>query len=262
MNQHTRLLLFGLAGALMIGLFFAGANWQAKRQPQAAAAVTPPAVPQKAEQGAPAPQARPVPPAAQQKPDEAAQQAPLSPVNTSNQAGTVPAASGSVVVNGRSLSQQQVQELAAAYGAAPPPGRYWYDTKSGLWGYEGREAFGYIRPGYDFGPLSADASHGNTGVFINGRQINMAEAAYYQRAFGRVYPGRWWLDGRTGNVGLEGNPYPVANIVQAIQQSQRSSQGGGGFWNQSVKGMVGASEGNCSIVTTDSGSWETPGCSQ
>ncbi len=217
MNQHTRLLLFGLAGALMIGLFFAGANWQAKRQPQAAAAVTPPAVPQKAEQGAPAPQARPVPPAAQQKPDEAAQQAPLSPVNTSNQAGTVPAASGSVVVNGRSLSQQQVQELAAAYGAAPPPGRYWYDVLSGAWGLFGHETAGFILPGHDFGRVARNASRGDTGVFINGREINAIEVVRVRQSVGAVYRGRWWLDGRTGEYGLEGNPMPVGNVRGTAQ---------------------------------------------
>ena len=140
-----------------------------------------------------------------------------------------PARSTGVFINGRELTADQAMAIAQTYGYAPVRGRYWYDTVSGAWGTEGREAAGFLLPGYNFGPLAANASNGNTGVFINGREINTVEAVRIQQTFGSVYRGRWWLDGRTGNYGIEGNPMPVGNIVAALR-AQRSGGGGDNFW--------------------------------
>jgi membrane-associated protease RseP (regulator of RpoE activity) len=166
-----------------------------------------------------------------------------------------------IFINGREISPQQVQQLRMTYGYVAPPGQYWYDPRSGLYGVMGYEAAGFMQPGHDFGPLPANASNGNTGVFINGRQINMAEAMFCQRLFGAVYQGRWWLDGRTGNLGAEGNPMPVANVYMALQQQQRSSQGGGYSWHSKITGASGGSDGKCSYVSIPgSGSVMTGNC--
>ncbi|MGH9884726.1 MAG: hypothetical protein ACREBE_04320, partial [bacterium] len=114
--------------------------------------------------------------------------------------GFAPAGTG-VFINEREVSRAQLGGLLALYGAAPPRGHYWYDPRSGLYGYLGREAAGYIRPGHDFGALSSRASNGNTGTFLNGREINLTEAAFFRRIFGVVYRGYFWLDGRTGYLG-------------------------------------------------------------
>jgi len=152
--------------------------------------------------------------------------------------------------------------LRSQYGAAPPPGRYWYDPRSGLYGMRGREAGGYIRPGHDFGPLPANASNGNTGVFINGRQLNMTEAMYLQQIFGAVYQGRWWLDGQTGNVGQEGNQMPIANIFVALQQSQRNKKSAGGYsYRDSLSGTIAGAENGCAWISVPgSGSVMSSGC--
>jgi hypothetical protein len=99
---------------------------------------------------------------------------------------------------------------------------------SGAWGLDGHEAVGFLLPGHNFGPMPADASHGNTGVFINGREINLIEALRIQQTFGAVYRGRWWLDGRTGYYGVEGNPVPVGNLV-AMLRSRQTARGGDAF---------------------------------
>jgi hypothetical protein len=164
-----------------------------------------------------------------------------------------------VFVNEHELSREQLRALVALYGGAPPKGRYWYDARSGLYGYWGREAAGYIRPGHDLGALSARASNGNTGVFLNGREINLTEAAFFQRVFGVVYRGNFWLDGRTGYLGVVGNPMPVANLVEAIQRSgvMRSSE----YHWRDGSGSVVSSSGNCTFAAIPGAPvYSTPGC--
>lgn len=164
-------------------------------------------------------------------------------------APAVPAGSG-VFINEREITPQQSNMLLQTYGAAPPRGHYWYDPRSGLYGLWGYEAGGYIRPGHDFGPLPANASKGNTGVFLNGREINMTEARYFQSVFGVVYQGNWWLDGQTGNVGVEGNSMPIANLMVALQQAQQRSGGGdSGYRWRDGRGTVAGSEGNCTWIS-------------
>jgi hypothetical protein len=165
-----------------------------------------------------------------------------------------------VIINGRELTPQRMVALTATYHYAPPRGRFWYDAVSGAWGVEGRETIGFILPGYDLGPLAADASAGNTGVFINGREINMVEAAGLQRTFGAVYQGRWWIDGRTGNYGIEGNAMPLGNILAALRAQGRGGRGGGGdnFW--ATSNAMGNSSGGCSYVNVGNGQTATSGC--
>jgi serine/threonine protein kinase len=170
------------------------------------------------------------------------------------------AAASGIYINGSQLTSEQVQGLRATYGAVAPPGQYWYDTRSGLWGLWGHEAAGFIRPGHDFGMLAENASNGNTGVFINGREINLVEAQYIQQAFGAVYQGRWWLDGVTGNFGLEGNPTPIANMTSAFRGGQQSGGDTGYRWRDG-RGSVAASEGNCFIMSVPGANTvSTPGC--
>ena len=175
---------------------------------------------------------------------------------------STPTNSTGVFINGIEATRAQLDDLRNMYGAAPPAGQYWYDTRSGLYGAWGHEAAGYIRPGHHFGDLPEDASNGNTGVFINGRNINMTEAMFFQRIFGAVYQGRWWLDGATGNVGMEGNQMPIANIVVALQQAQRSGGGdGGGYrWRDEINRSSGGAENGCVWVNMPGTSYSSSGC--
>ena len=163
---------------------------------------------------------------------------------------TSPQSTG-VFINEREIKPEQLRDLRRNYGGVPPRGHYWYDSRSGLYGAWGHETAGYIRPGHDFGPLPANASSGNSGVFVNGRELNMPEVLYLQQTFGAVYPGHWWFDGRTGYLGLEGNPLPVANVFAMLQQAQqRRSGGGGGYRWRDGRGSVLTSEGGCTMMTT------------
>jgi hypothetical protein len=91
--------------------------------------------------------------------------------------------SGKVIVNGQALPAKAVQALEQAYRVPIAPGRYWYDAFSGAWGAEGGPIAGQMMPGLRLGgPLKANASRGNTGVFINGRELTMSEVLGLQQA--------------------------------------------------------------------------------
>ena len=163
-----------------------------------------------------------------------------------------------LVVNGTPLNPEQLDYLRQ-FGPLQS-GRFWYDPRSGLWGVEGHEPSGYVRPGLAFGTLSPRASNGASGVFVNGREINPIELHWYELIFRTpsTGPGRFWLDGVSGNVGFEGNPMPIGNLIRSLQQGQTSAAGSRAFAGGS---MVGVTNGNCSMVTTDSGyTAESSGC--
>ena len=108
-----------------------------------------------------------------------------------------------IIMNGVPLSYEQI----VAYQINLPPGRYWYDRKSGLWGTEGGPFHGQISPNLELGgPMRADASRSKTGVFINGRQIHPDEVRFLIAYAGGPIPlGRYWLLWN-GAGGLEGQP--------------------------------------------------------
>ena len=140
--------------------------------------------------------------------------------------------SAGVVVNG-----------VAAQLPGVMPGQYWYDARSGLWGRPGGPAEGVFTPGLQLGALRSDASAGNTGVFINGRQLPAGELATLSSWVGPVAPGRYFLDAN-GDAGAEGGP-AVVNLYAA--SAARSGSQGGTFYNQ----------GSTSSVS--GGSWEGGG---
>lgn len=130
-----------------------------------------------------------------------------------------------VVVNGVPLEEGQLDALARQYGTRPAPGRYWYDARSGLQGFEGQPAAGFLLPGHDLGRLARDASRGTTGVLINGRELSQVEWMSWSALLGTpILPGAYWLDAN-GNAGYEGYPQPMVNFLVAA--AQRATPGGG-----------------------------------
>ncbi len=174
---------------------------------------------------------------------------------TGTVASAQPTAAGpQTIINGKALTEQQKSEFIRVYGVRPLGGDFWYDSRSGLWGVRGREAFGVLRPGHNFGPLTPEASGGSTGVFINGRQINLVEARYIYSLLGSVLPGRWWLDGATGNFGIEGNPMPAGNMFAVARAAKSSSNGGGAYYRNDGMGSSVAISAGCATGTTGTGS--------
>lgn len=101
---------------------------------------------------------------------------------------------GSVWFNNQLLGNGFRQGLEDYYNIRLPPGRYWYDASSGLWGPVGESVVDQIIPGLNIGDsLPANASNGNTGVFINDREIPLAELIRLGSRYS-LKPGRYWMN--------------------------------------------------------------------
>jgi len=138
-----------------------------------------------------------------------------------------------IIINNRILTAEQLQELKTRYGVEPRPGNYWYDSTSGLYGVTGYPSYGFMYPGHNFGPLSRNASAGNTGVIINGRELPQLEWAVWSYILGYyIQQGNYWFDSQ-GNAGYVGSNIPVVNLFAAARQNSYSGQGGSGdnFWS-------------------------------
>ena len=133
-----------------------------------------------------------------------------------------------VVINGNVLTDEQISELEKIYSVKPLPGNYWYDSNSGLYGVVGYPAYGFMLAGHDFGEMDSDASNGDVGVFVNGRELPQLEWAVWSQLLGYIIqPGRYWLD-ENGNAGYEGNPVPTENLYLAAQRNYYNGSGGSG----------------------------------
>ncbi|HEU0204264.1 MAG TPA: hypothetical protein VFR86_27955 [Burkholderiaceae bacterium] len=118
---------------------------------------------------------------------------------------SAPAFATGVIVNAAALDPGTKGALERAYRVPIQPGRYWYDPVSGAWGIEGGPMAGQIHAGLRLGgPLRRDASRGNTGVFVNGRELHRLDVAALQRCV-PVIPGRYWVLAN-GIGGVEGGP--------------------------------------------------------
>jgi len=136
-------------------------------------------------------------------------------------AATAAVAGDGVVVNAVALDAQTKAAVERAYGVPIAPGRYWYDTVSGVWGHEGGPGAGQIHPGLRLGgPLRRDASNGNTGVIVNGRELHRLDVAALQQCV-RVVPGRYWVLSN----GVGGYEHGPASFNLAVLCGAR---GGGG----------------------------------
>ncbi len=167
--------------------------------------------------------------ALRQRIEQMAHQGPRPQAQSRSQAqSSQPPASGrAVLVNGVKLRDDQVNFLEEKYRSSLPDGYYWYDRMCGAWGVIGGPVLCTLEPNHDIGgPLQPGASGGDTGIFINGRELHYLETALLQRVVPMIIPGRWWLD-VYGNFGSDGGPM-LGNLWDYAQM-----QGSGGEENRS-----------------------------
>lgn len=152
-----------------------------------------------------------------------------------------------IVINAVRLPDAEVQSLERQYRISLVDGEYWYDKMSGAWGMQGGPTVGFTVPGLAIGGrLRADASAGQTGVFINGRELHQADVIALMQ-LGPVYQGRYWVDGQ-GYFGLEGGP-AVGNLWMLARAAQQRSGGARSTYNRD--GSMFGSDGNGCLVFND-----------
>lgn len=160
----------------------------------------------------------------------------LSPEPSGAKAGTAkasspekPDAARQLRINGVVIDQGSLRKLEQEQHILIPRGDFWYDKISGGWGVAGGPTVGFTTPGMDLGgPLQANASRGDTGVFINGRELPLQDVVGLQNLNVSVQRGRWWVDS-SGNYGMEGIPISMGNLFQF-------SRGRGGAYQRSTAG--------------------------
>uniref|UniRef100_A0A5B7AE89 Uncharacterized protein n=1 Tax=Davidia involucrata TaxID=16924 RepID=A0A5B7AE89_DAVIN len=81
-----------------------------------------------------------------------------------------------VFVNGQPIPDRVVKKAEKMAGPIQP-GEYWYDFRGGFWGVMGQPCLGIIPPfieEFDY-PMPQNCAAGNTGVFVNGRELHQQE---------------------------------------------------------------------------------------
>ena len=123
-----------------------------------------------------------------------------------------------VVVNGKTLSAQILGRFRA-HGTEIPPGRYWYDAKTGAWGTQGQGTQGFLQAGLRLGgKLKANASNGQSVIFINGRRLPYSDVQALRRMGVNAPAGKYWCRAN-GDCGRQGSHEVLVNLRQAQQKN-------------------------------------------
>jgi hypothetical protein len=165
---------------------------------------------------------------------------------TSYQATTSPGYAGtsrSVRINNRTYNRDQLRRMGIT--GRVQPGNYWYDTRSGAWGYMGTGTRGFTRPGLRFGPMKTPPT--NTKIYINGREITYREVMVLYRLLGRLAPGRYFVNAN-GDAGYEGGPVRV-NLIRLAMAAQRR----GSIHRNGTYSKGGCAGGYCSFQSKITG---------
>ncbi|XP_075508531.1 uncharacterized protein LOC142545305 [Primulina tabacum] len=81
-----------------------------------------------------------------------------------------------VFVNGHVILDRLVKKAEKLAGPIQP-GEYWYDIRAGFWGVMSHPCLGIIMPNIEeFNyPMPKNCAAGNTGIFVNGRELNQKD---------------------------------------------------------------------------------------
>lgn len=153
-----------------------------------------------------------------------------------------------VIINGERLSDNAILSLSAQYNMRIQDGRYWYDSYSGAWGYEGGPIQGFTRSGLPLGgKLQADASGGETGVYLNGRELPSQDLDLFINLLGQLPPGDYWLDSHF-NFGIVNGTQHISLLALIQQRNESQAAGNKPSSGSGDDGGLLWSQGDCTII--------------
>ena len=156
-----------------------------------------------------------------------------------------------VVINDLPLTDEDIARAEQMYRVRIPDADYWYDRVLGAWGGRGGPTAGFMAPGLELGgALRADASAGDTEVFVNGRELPVSDLMALQQVTGPILPGRYFITAQ-GLAGYEGGP-PLWDLAAMVAQS-RGGGGGSNTWQSGITGASGFSDGTTGAVFLPNG---------
>ena len=181
------------------------------------------------------------------------EEATVQPLATT-QPAEPPSQTRHIVVNGIPLSDSEIKIIEDLSGRPLPAGtkvEWWYDPKTGIVGFPGKPMHGRLWPELEVGgPLRADASNGDSGVFLNGRELTSREAEDISRLLGTAMSNRYSLDADL-NLGIEGGAR-IGNLAELLEKAKQK-----GYFERTEGGYIGSDgkssyffdpETGCSVV--------------
>lgn len=87
-----------------------------------------------------------------------------------------------VTINEHRMPNEMIKKAEEVAGPIHP-GQYWYDYRAGFWGLMGGPCLGIIPPGIkEFNhPMPEKCAGGNTGIYVNGRELNQKDLNLLKR---------------------------------------------------------------------------------
>ncbi|XP_030443249.2 uncharacterized protein LOC115665519 isoform X2 [Syzygium oleosum] len=133
-----------------------------------------------------------------------------------------------VVINGHPIPNHLVKKAEKLAGPIRP-GNYWYDVQGGFWGVMGRTCSGIIPPfieEFNY-PMPANCAAGNTGVFVNGRELHQKDLELLASRGLPTAPNRFYKVEISGRVWDEKSGKKLCRLGKLAPTVQRAKRGFG-----------------------------------
>ncbi|KAG8069163.1 hypothetical protein GUJ93_ZPchr0005g15610 [Zizania palustris] len=136
--------------------------------------------------------------------------------------------SAKVSINGHPISERALRKAEKKAGPVGP-GSYWYDYRAGFWGVMGHECSGIIPPfikEFNY-TMPRNCAGGNTGVFVNGRELHEKDFdLLVRRGLPRI-SGKSYSVEISGNVTDETSGKKLRNLGKLAPTIEKMKRGFG-----------------------------------